>query len=137
MKACKEEKIAKIIEELKKDPGITPKGIEKNTGIKSDYSRRLLKELEKTENPEIKEALIKREEYPKGGNQLLKILRENPGLTYNAAAAKLKVEIKKNKLYAEKPEDIFKRLIWYCKKYQDKKIREIIVAHKKKGGWMP
>ena len=127
----------KLIEELKKDPGITAAKIEQNAGIREDYVRTLLRKLRNSKDKEIERLMDKRQAYENGGSQLLKILKEEPGISYRKTVRELKEKTAGEKMRAGHPIDLFKGLIGYCKRSKDKKIREIIVTHKKKGGWMP
>ena len=126
-----------LIEELKKEPGMPIMTIERKTGFDRESVRRLLKKLEEIGNPETKKLLFKRKAYLEGGGQLMKILEQEPGIKYGRLIPRIKEEVKKHKTHLRNIDDLFNGLILYCKKYGDKKMKDIIVTHKKKGGWMP
>ncbi len=134
----RKEKIrTEIIEKLEKDPGILVRLMAKKTGISQSSISNALIDLGKSEDPEIKKLCAKREAYLWGGSQLIKILKEQPGANYRLTARKLTSKMQKAKTRTKDPEELLKGLIGYCKKYKDEELREILIKHKKAGGWMP
>ena len=126
-----------IIEKLKKDPGVQAKNIGKAVGL-NDYSvRKTIHRIKGSEDPELRKLYAKRQAYLKGGNKLVSILQEKPGLSYHTLGRRLKEKGRNARIYPEKLEKLFKGLIDYCKKHKDKELRKIIIEHKKRGGWMP
>ena len=132
-----EKKTAEMIEELKKDPGKHIKQIADRLGTSEPYARQLLKKLQKSSDPEIQKLCAKREACLWGGRELVAILKEGRLTTYRSIRTKLRENTINAGTRVKEPEELFKGLVKYCKRYQDKEIREIIVAHKKRGGWMP
>ena len=133
----KKEKRTETIEKLKKDPGISLTLMAKKTGISQSLMSDVLRDLRRSEDPEIKKLCAKREAYLWGGSQLIKILKEQPGANYRLTARKLTSKMQNAKTRTKDPEELLKGLIGYCKKYKDEELREILIKHKKAGGWMP
>jgi len=129
--------IAKVIEELKRNPGRSMTMIARNIGVHSSSVTNILLQIRKLEDPEIKTLLAKREAYVKGGEELVRMIRENPGISYIGMTKKLKEKVISSRTTYTKPDKLLEGLIGYCKRYKDKELKEVLIRHKKAGGWMP
>lgn len=127
----------RIIEELRKDPGRSAKNIARSLGLDEDSVRKTIKKWEGTQEPELEKIMEKRKAYAEGGSQLVKVLRETPGASYQKIIIKLKAEAAKENVRDRDTTELFIELIGYCKKREDAELREIFLRHKKMGGWMP
>ena len=111
--------------------------IARNIGVHSSSVTNILLQIRKLEDPEIKTLLAKREAYVKGGEELVRMIRENPGISYIGMTKKLKEKVISSRTTYTKPDKLLEGLIGYCKRYKDKELKEVLIRHKKAGGWMP
>jgi len=96
-----------------------------------------IKWLEASEEPEMKKLLAKRKAYKGGGSQLVKILKNSPGARYQKITMELREDSAKETVRPLDTAELLRGLIKYCKECKDEELREILLKHKKAGGWMP
>jgi len=127
----------KLLEMIMEEPGKPVKDMAETLGVETSYIYILLRYLRKTKGPEMIKLLAKREAYLRGGKQLLDIITKKPGAGYRVIARELRLDSKKANAQPTRPEESFRNIIGYCKKWKDEELREILLKHKKAGGWMP